>query len=230
MVAAAALGMIVLAGCEFDRPNVGAMRDEPVSIDLGGAERANVELDMGAGEMILRGGSQKLIEGNFEYNIAEWKPIVRSSIMAPHATVTIQQPQHRGFGGDTHYRWDLTLNDSVLLDLAIRCGAGQAQLDLGDLKLRDLNIQMGAGQVQLDLRGKPSRDYDVNISGGVGQATIQLPQGVGIWAEAHGGIGSVNVSGLEKHGDHWENGLYDSSKVNVRLKVQGGIGEIRMIG
>ncbi|MBV9766681.1 MAG: hypothetical protein JOZ48_17680, partial [Acidobacteriaceae bacterium] len=78
--------------------------------------------------------------------------------------------------------------------------------------------------------GKPSRDYDVNISGGVGQATINLPEGVGVYAEAHGGIGSVNVTGLEKRGDHWENTLYDNSKVNLRLKVQGGIGEIRIIG
>jgi len=220
----------MLAGCEFDHPQTGPLRDDPVSIDLGNAERANVELDMGAGEMTLNSGAQKLLEGTFEYNVPEWKPTVRNSTSDSHVTVTIQQPSHRGFGGNAHYRWDLKLNNSVLLDLALHCGAGQAQLNLGDLKLRDLNVQMGAGEVRLDLRGKPSRDYDVNISGGVGQATINLPEGVGVYAEAHGGIGSVNVTGLEKRGDHWENTLYDNSKVNLRLKVQGGIGEIRIIG
>ena len=69
---------------------------------------------------------------------------------------------------------------------------------------------------------------DVKISGGVGQANVELPQDVGIWAEAHGGIGSINISGLNKHGDLWENDLYDKAKVNVRLEVQGGIGEIRI--
>ncbi len=221
---------IVLAGCGFDHPNTGPLREDPVSIELGNAERANIELDMGAGEMKVRGGAQKLLEGTFKYNVPDWKPTVHNSTAGSHATVTIQQPSHTGFGGDTHYIWDLKVNDSVLLDLALHCGAGQAQLELGDLKLRDLNVQMGAGQVQLDLRGKPSRDYDVNISGGVGQATINLPQGVGLWAEAHGGIGSISVTGLDKKGDHWENTLYDSSKVNVRLKVQGGVGEIRIIG
>jgi len=38
------------------------------------------------------------------------------------------------------------------------------------------------------------------------------------------------VSGLEKRGDHYENDLYDKAKVNLRLKVEGGIGEIRIIG
>jgi len=68
----------------------------------------------------------------------------------------------------------------------------------------------------------------VKISGGVGQANVKLPRDVGIWAEAHGGIGSITVRGLEKHGDHWENDLYDKAKVNVRLEVAGGIGEIRI--
>jgi predicted membrane protein len=103
-------------------------------------------------------------------------------------------------------------------------------MDLGDLSLRSVTVHMGAGQVDLDLEGHPSRDYDVNISGGVGQATVRLPHDVGIRAEAHGGIGSINVTGLEKKGGAWENDLYDNAKVNVRLKVEGGIGEIRIIG
>ena len=66
------------------------------------------------------------------------------------------------------------------------------------------------------------------IDGGVGQTEIRLPQGVGIWAEAHKGIGSVNITGLEKNGDHWENDLYNKAKVTVKLQVNGGIGEIRI--
>lgn len=88
---------------------------------------------------------------------------------------------------------------------------------------------MGAGQVELDLRGQPKRDYDVNVSGGVGQATIHLPQGVGVRADAHGGIGSIDVTGLTKQGDHYENDLYDKAGVNIRLKVEGGVGQINII-
>jgi hypothetical protein len=38
------------------------------------------------------------------------------------------------------------------------------------------------------------------------------------------------VTGLAKNGDHWQNELYDKAKVNVRVEVNGGIGEIRLIG
>jgi hypothetical protein len=148
-----------------------------------------------------------------------------------HATVTIRQPKGvHGGGGRTKYRWDLNLNDHVLTDLTINCGAGQATLELGSVMLRSLGIHMGAGQVRLNLDGTPTHDYDVKIEGGVGQAEIRLPRGVGVYATAHGGIGSVNVTGLEKKGDHWENDLYNKSKVTVRVEVNGGIGEIRISG
>lgn len=224
------LCMLASAGCNFQRARIGPLQDEPVAIELGKADHANVELDMGAGELNVQGGAQNLLEGRFEYNVEDWKPKVRYSTVGSHTTVTIAQPQHRGFGGDAKYTWDLKLNNKVLLDLTLHCGAGQAQLQLGDLQLRNLEIKMGAGQVDLDLRGTPTHDYDVDISGGVGQATIHLPRGVGIRAEAHGGIGSISVTGLEKRGDHYENDLYDKAKVNLRLTVRGGIGEIDIIG
>jgi len=229
-VFAATLPMLVLAGCEGGG-HLEPTRTEPISIDLGQAERANLELDLGAGELNLSGGSSKLVDGDFEFNVSSYKPVIESSTNGSHAVVTIKQSGHDNkFSGRGHNVWNLRLSDKVLLDLAINCGAGKAELGLGTLDLRTLEIHMGAGQVDLDLSGHPTRDYDVNLSGGVGQATVHLPQNVGIKAEAHGGLGSINVSGLEKRGDHYENDLYDKAKVNLRLKVEGGIGEIRIIG
>lgn len=224
-----AVSALILVACEFDTTPTGPLQEEPFSLDRGSVERANIQLNMRAGEMKLHGGAGKLIEGRFEYNVVAWKPQVQSSLNGTHATVTIQQPQAYNMRGNKRNVWELRLNDQVITDLILNCGAGQAQLDLGSLTLRDLQVHMGAGQVELDLRGKPTRDYEVNISGGVGQATVHLPNDVGIWAEARGGLGSITVTGLEKQGDHWQNNLYDNAKVNVRLKIQGGIGEIRII-
>ncbi len=209
----------------------GPVKTQDVSIERGQAERANLELDMGTGELHVDGGGDKLVSGDFQYNVPQLEPSVHSSNNGSHAVITIRQPSHHGFyGGNIKDVWNLHLGDSLLWDMAVNCGAGQAQLNLGSLALRSLDVHIGVGQVDLNLSGTPKRDYDVNISGGVGQATVQLPKDVGIWAEAHGGIGSIDVSGLDKHGDHYENSLYDKSKVTVHVKVDGGIGEIRLVG
>lgn len=229
IVLVSAFSLFLLGGCEFEGQASRHMEEQPVTVDRGGVDHANIELNMRAGELDIRGGADGLVDGKFEYNVPAWKPRVRSSVVGSHATVTIQQPEHVMGMGHTRNIWNLQLNDKVLTDLIVHCGAGRASLSLGDLTLRDLDIQMGAGQVDVDLRGHPTHDYDVNISGGVGQATIHLPEGVGIRAEAHGGLGSITVTGLEKEGNHWENSLYDKASINVRVKVQGGIGEIRII-
>ena len=222
-----ALCACLLVGCGFHE-EIGPLQKDPVAIDLNGAMRANVELDMGAGQLNLHGGADKLLDGYFEYNVAANKPVVESARNGSHAIVTIKEPPGHAHGGRND--WNLQLNNNTLLDLALNCGAGQARLNLGDVTLRSLEVHMGAGQVDIDLRGHPTRDYEVNVAGGVGQATIHLPQDVGIRADAQGGIGEINVSGLEKTAGHYENSLYNKGKVNVRITVHGGIGEIRLIG
>lgn len=222
--------MLLLTGCEFDDRVAGPAVSDPVSIDAGTADRANVELSIRAGELRVSGGANKLMEGTLEYNVPSWKPEVISSHNGTHATITLRQPDTGANFGHSRNTWDLQLANKVLLDLIVNCGAGQARLDLGDVELRNLQVHIGVGQVDLDLTGKPKHDYEVSINGGIGQANVRLPDGVGIWAQAKGGIGSINVSGLEKRGDHWENDLYDKAKVNVRVEVKGGIGEIRLIG
>jgi hypothetical protein len=210
---------------------MGPPQHSQVNVELGPIQRADLELNIGAGQLNLRGGAKGLLEGSFEYAPAAMKPELRTSMIGSQASVTIKQPDNGGpFHGTSHYRWDLALNNRPGINLTINVGAGQANLSLGDLRLRNVEVSMGAGQVDLDLRGKPAADYDVHVSGGVGQATVHLPEGVGIRADVHGGIGSISVTGLDKQGDHYENAQYDKAPVNVRLTVDGGIGEIRIIG
>jgi hypothetical protein len=218
---------IMLCGC---RPaELGPLQESTFVLEKGTVKHANLELNMKAGELQLSGGAPKLIDAHFEYHGQSAKPMVRSSLADDRATLTISQPERWQIGGNGKNRWDLRLNDDPVLDLQLHCGAGKAQMDLGSVHLRSLEVHMGAGEIDLDLSGKPRQDYEVEIHGGIGKATVRLPQEVGIWAEAHGGIGSIKVEGLEKKGDHYENQLYDTAKVNVRFEVTGGIGEIRLI-
>ncbi|MFN7543338.1 MAG: hypothetical protein ACK5TN_11160, partial [Acidobacteriota bacterium] len=69
-------------------------------------------------------------------------------------------------------------------------------------------------------------DYEILVQGGVGECEVMLPKSAGLRAEAMGGLGEVNVEGLEKKGGYWESAEFDGAKVKVRLKVQGGIGRI----
>ena len=223
------VGLATIA-CDIETVEGGATQTQAVSFNPQGIDAATVELQLGAGELNIRGGGSQLADGQLDYNISSWKPIIHQTTAGHFARLRIEQPESHGMPHNVKYTWNLQLSNTIPISLGVKCGAGQANLKLGDVRLRDLGVEIGAGQIDLDLRGTPKEDFDVSVQGGVGQATIYLPAGVGVRAEAHGGIGSINVSGLEKRGDYYENAEYGRAKVSVRLKVHGGIGEIRIIG
>jgi len=218
----------VLAGC--DHLESGPVQHETRSIPLDKSELSRVEIKMGAGELAVRSGSTNFLDATFDFQRASWKPIVNYRSTGTRSDLEISQPNNFSGFGDHEYKWDLQLNDSVLMDVIAKLGAGEAKMNLGQLNLRSVDINMGVGEVTLDLRGRiPARSYDVRINGGIGEARVYLPRDVAIYATAQGGIGEINVSGLEQRGNHWVNSAKLDSPVTIRVDVKGGIGEIHLV-
>jgi hypothetical protein len=224
-------GCVVLTGCVIDHNRTSAVEYSSESVELDQSEVVRVDLEMGAGDLRVSDGAQKLLRGDFSYNVPTWKPEVRYRSEGSRGVLTVKQPgsNHTATLGKTQYRWDLQLNNKVPLDLAVRFGAGQAKLDLGSLILRGVELNMGVGHLDMDLRGKVKHSYTVSIHGGIGQATVRLPADAGIYAEAHGGIGAIKVRGLRSMGGHWESDSYEHAENKIRIDVNGGIGEINLI-
>jgi hypothetical protein len=219
-----------LTGCVIDMDHAtGPDQHETQSIDLDKAEMVRVEIKLGAGELDVDGGASKLMDADITYNIPSWKPTVKYTSTGFRGTLRIEQPAHSHGGANVNYKWNLRLNDKVPMDILAEFGAGEARMNLGSLDLRSVRVEMGVGEVRLDLRGKPKRDYSVDVHGGVGQATIYIPQDVGVVAKAAGGIGNISVRGLEKRGGQWINPAHENAPVTIHLNVEGGVGEINII-
>lgn len=227
---AASAALLILAGCGGDRTPAGPLETEPVSVGLDSSEMVRATLKIGAGHLELRGGSAQLLDGTIAYNRPDWKPVVRYDKSSFRGVLTVDQPHKHGSVGHMRNEWNLRFNDEKPLDLSIEIGAGESQLELGSLNLRGLSVELGAGKIDLDLRGNPTHSYDAHVQGGVGEATVRVPSSIGVLAEAHGGLGQIEVNGLQKDGDHWVNEAWPDAKVRIRLKVEGGIGHIHIIG
>jgi len=215
-----------LVGCS-DRIRIGEPVHQTKVLELDKSELTRVELKLGAGELHVTGNSPKLLEADFDYNSPGWKPEVDYHSTGVRGDIQISNSASAAPHGES--KWNLRFNDSVLMDLVVKMGAGEAHLNLGSLNLRSVAFNLGAGEVDVDLRGNPKRSYDVQINGGVGQATVHLPSSVAISATAVGGIGEVNVRGLEKRGGRWINPLHENAPVAIRLDVKGGVGQIDLV-
>lgn len=109
-----------------------------------GQETARLNIEMGAGTLNLKGGSEYLLEGEVRYNIKEWKPILDRTASG----LTIRQENLdtvRIPNDDIVNDWSFTLGQSPI-DLSISAGAYRGTLDLGGVPLTNLSISDGASQ------------------------------------------------------------------------------------
>ena len=223
-----AVSFLFLTACTPEWGPPGPERTETRSVEMDQSEEVRVDLKMGAGELRVAGGAEKLMEGRFTYNRLRLRPEVSYTAGGFRGHLTVEEPNHVG-SATSRYVWDLRLNNQKPLDLEVHCGAGESRLDLGDLSLRRVSVDIGVGELKMDLRGSPKNDYSVYVRGGVGEATVYLTTGVGIEADVQGGIGGIHAPGLERREGRYVNDSYGHAKTTVRLDIRGGIGSINLI-
>jgi N-terminal domain of toast_rack, DUF2154 len=234
VVAAVAATALFAGACGTQRggtqQQVGEMQRDSQSIQAENAQSARTQLKMGAGELNLTGGADQLMEADFAYNVASWKPKVNYDVSGDTGELMVRQGSGGGvrLGGEARNEWNIRLNDEVPTDLVVQMGAGESALDLDSLTLTGLDLQMGAGKTTVDLTGDYAQDFDASIQGGVGEATVMLPSEVGVRAKAQGGLGKINAEGLQKVGNAYVNHAYGESEVTLRVGIQGGIGQINL--
>jgi N-terminal domain of toast_rack, DUF2154 len=216
----------LLGGCGFGSVATGETRNDTVSLDLDGSKSTRVQIRMGSGELHVKSGTPKLMEGTFAYNVPDWKPVVDRKA----GELSLSQPGFSGSSfGNTVNNWDLTLNRELPMEVRADLGAGEANLELGEINLSRVEMNIGAGKVTMDLRGEPRHDYTVQIRGGVGETVVYLPKDVGVAATATKGIGDISTEGLEQRDRVWINPDRVGAPVTVRVDVKGGVGAIRLV-
>jgi uncharacterized protein DUF2154/cell wall-active antibiotic response 4TMS protein YvqF len=196
------------------------------SVDLKDAKSAHANLEMGAGQLTINSGATHFMDADFTFTNAYEEPRVNYNVTNGIGHVTVSQDSQSVHIGHSQNNWNLHFGKEIPLELKIDMGAGQGNLHLRDVPLTNLALNIGAGQVDVDLTGDRKADLTADIEGGVGQANIRLPKNVGVIAHASGGIGSIEVHGLKHDGDSYVNEAYGKSPTTIRLKVEGGIGEI----
>lgn len=208
---------------------IGELQEDLRTIELDGAESAEIKLKFRAGEIGLYGGAQELLEGVFEYNVDLWRPEIDHQIRNSKAFLSIKQGDSSGIpAGNGKNSWEIYLNEQIPLDLIMDMGAGEGDLNLEDIDLRSLEVDMGVGDLSVDLSGNYQNDVDVYINGGVGATTLYLPRDIGVRVQADKGIGSISSRDFVKKGDSLVNEAYGETNIEINVDIDTGIGSITL--
>lgn len=229
-----ALAMAGVTGCtrvpleDVEGPR--GLRVDTQSVALQGAEKLDASIRMAAGRLKLDAGGPAAMDAEFSYSPRTWKPEVDYSVEGSTGVLAVEQPDPTsGFdmNGDTRNEWDLMLAAGVPLDLDVKLGAGESDIDLSGIDVRTLNVLTGAGQTTVDLSGPRTADVDARIEASVGELTVLVPSDVGVRVRTSSeGIGDSTYEGLDRDGSDYVNDAYATSSVKIEVMLHRGIGEV----
>jgi hypothetical protein len=132
-------------------------------------------------------------------------------------------------GGGLINEWKIQLGENVPMDLVIRTGAGNGQLDLGKLDMTSLTVETGAGVTTVNLDGSWQHDLDVSIQGGIGELTVNLPSEMGVRVEMDTALVTVTANGLINDENGYINRAFGAAAHTLTLKLEAGVGSVVLV-
>ncbi|QED49308.1 toast rack family protein [Cytobacillus dafuensis] len=222
-----AANLLWITGCSYSV--IGKEKDFEIHVQKDKAEKLDITLDAGIGEINVSGGAKDWAEGVIEYNIDELKPKVKYKRTGNTGKMTIEQSDGKVLGikkGSIKNTWDLQLTNDVPINLEVNTGTTDTDLDLQGLKLSKLDIDGGVGDITVDLSGDWQESFDVDLEMGVGQSTIILPKDVGVKIISSEGVGSSNFNGFISEGNGvYVNEAFENADVKIVVNTELGVGE-----
>src|SRR5579862_6373102 len=106
LMAAVGVSCLLLSACARDWGPPGPERTETRSVEMDQSEEVRVDLKMGAGELRVAGGADKLMEGRFTYNRLRLRPEVSYTSGGFRGHLTVEEPNHVA-SATSRYAWDL---------------------------------------------------------------------------------------------------------------------------
>ncbi len=188
-----------LSDIEINVPTiqVGEVQDTQVTIPLSGAKMVTADIFFGAGELEIEAGvSDQLLSGHFCYNIEQWQP----KVTYEDGALTIEQGSFdkEDWGiptGNTRNEWKLEFSPDVPLDMNLKIGAGDSNLDFTGLQLTSLDLDVGAGTFDVHF-GEPNKAKMSDLTLDAGASKLEIT-GIGNAGpervEVQGGVGDMTL-------------------------------------
>ncbi len=172
-------------------PGASALDVAGVRVPLEGAQRLHLALHQGVGQLRVDGQApaDMALEGSCVGGVEGETRAGRElevRLRQPHLTFT-------PFEAGSPLTWDLHLTPQVPVELEVRLGMGETELDLSAVQLQRLELHGGMGATRLSLPA-PHGEVAVLIESGVGELRVALPEAVACALRAERGLGQLTVT------------------------------------
>jgi hypothetical protein len=214
------------------------VREEPIALPLGAAERLAVEIGMSGDELRLSGRAAHLLDGAIVTNSDWLRPIIDYTESGRLGILTLEHRDLAELGriADTSAHtatWDIQLNSSLpISNLEVKVGAARSVLDLRDLQVHTARIDMVGGDLTVNLAQTWDHNVDVRLTSISGELTVHLPAEMGVIVYAEQAFGEVAAQGLHPlagESGRFVNAAYRQTPATLSISANMALGRIRLI-
>lgn len=151
-----------------------------------GEDALRVDVEYGAGRLrISPAKGESLYRATLRYDAEHFQPLSRYE--NGRLRIGIEGGSIRGRNSKPG-QLDLSLGEQVPLDLNLKFGAGEAEVELGGLRIRDAEFQTGASETRIRIsRANPERCRTANFEVGAAQFDVK-------------GLGNLNCENIHVSG------------------------------
>ncbi|PID14835.1 hypothetical protein CSV63_10315 [Sporosarcina sp. P34] len=202
-----------------------------LSIEKDDAKSLDVDIDFGAGNLLIEGGATNWVDGDIDTNVKKWFPSVMYKNKRDIGHVEIEQKM-KGLSalGKKRNNWNVQLTNEIPVNLDVEMGVSDAELNLSEIRLSHLSVDAGVGDTTINLAGDWQESFDAEFELGVGDAKIHLPQETGVKLSVSKGVGSIGTKGFISKGEGiYVNDAYGKTDTAIHLKVDVGVGGVEFL-
>ena len=188
-----------------------------------GIKKAKISLDLGAIKVNVSGSTDKLVAGNYESNLSK----VNISESTEGDTIGYALRSENNFPGFEHGRtvnsMNLQLTNLIPIDLSLKAGASNIDLDLRQQKISSLAIDSGATSINLTLGSEVENGAKVSMSTGASKFVIKIPKEIGANIKIDAPVSSNNFNKLKQiNKNEFQTDNFDSAGKKIYFDIKAG--------
>lgn len=193
-------------------------------------QKANFNLEGGAGSFSLNGNTAKLFEASTKSTIVGFLSNTSVNKLDNSATVTLKMEEGnvKIKDGEMSNQAKIQLNEKPVWNIDLGIGAGKGNFDFSNYKVEKLKVSTGVADMDIRLGDKMAA-ANVDIEAGVASVTLEVPESVGCEMYMDGALNAKSMDGLSKVGNgHYRTSNFDTAAKKVIIHYEGGLTSINI--
>jgi|GEM_PF-510259 len=193
-------------------------------------QKANFNLEGGAGSFTLKGNTDKLFEANTHTNLVGFTSNTSVNKVDNTATVNLKMGEGNVSikNGEIKNEAKIQLNERPIWKIDLGIGAGKGDFDFSNYKVESLKVSTGVADMDIRLGDKLAYS-SVKIESGVASVTIEIPSSMGCEMRIDGALNAKTLEGLDKVSSNlYRSAGFDKAEKKIVIDFEGGLTSVNI--